>query len=488
VARTSTRLAVLLLAWSVAASGACAGPARPNVVVIIVDDLGWTDTGTYGSTFYETPAIDGLARDGARFTEFYTASPVCSPTRASVMTGQHPARVGITDWIGGSQKGPLLPAPYRPALPLEHVTIGEAFREAGYVTGYAGKWHLGTGNSMPAAQGFTETFAVNDAGQPTTYFFPYRRERPSPQDVPGLEDGAPGDYLTDRLTDEAIEFIEAHRSEPFFFVLSHYAVHTPLEAPEDLATKYATKSGNPSDVSEAAFEPEGPSFTKLRQDHPTYAAMIEAMDRSVGRVLATLDALDLTRTTIVVFVSDNGGLSTLTRRGPGTPTANVPLRAGKGWLYEGGIRAPLIVRGPGVAHAGRSITGPAVSMDLYPTLLELAGLPSRPDQHVDGTSLAAAFAGREPPAPDRALYWHFPHYHGSGNTPGGAVRAGDYKLIEWFEDGRAELYRLTDDLGERRNLAGEEPARLDELRLLLARWREEVGALMPAPNPDWPIR
>ncbi len=329
-------------------------PDRPNVVLMVADDLGWIDTGAYGSTFYETPAIDRLAREGARFTEFYTASPVCSPTRASIMTGQHPARVGITDWIGGAQRGRLLPAPYLSELPLEHVTVGEAFREAGYATGYAGKWHLGAGEFMPAGQGFGETYAVNGAGQPTSYFFPYRRERPAAQDVPGLDDGTAGDYLTDRITDKAIGFIERHRSVPFFFVLSHYAVHTPLEAPQAIVAKYAEKAGGPLDVSEAAFEAEGPSFTKLRQDHPTYAAMIEATDRSVGRILDTLGALDLTRSTIVVFVSDNGGLSTLTRRGPGTPTSNAPLRSGKGWLYEGGIRAPLIVRGPAVAGPGRS--------------------------------------------------------------------------------------------------------------------------------------
>lgn len=461
-----------------------AQPIRPNVVLILVDDLGWVDTGAYGSTFYETPAIDRLAREGVRFTEFYTASPVCSPTRASLMTGQHPARVGITDWIGGAQRGRLLPAPYLAELPLAHTTVGEAFEQAGYVTGYAGKWHLGTGAFMPERQGFTETIAVNDAGQPTTYFFPYRREQPRGQDVPGLEDGEPGDYLTDRLTDKAIDFIERHHAEPFLLVLAHYAVHTPLEAPDELVARYAAKAGGPLDVSESAFESEGPSFTKLRQDHATYAAMIESTDRSVGRILATLDALNLANDTIVVFVSDNGGLSTLTRRGPGTPTSNAPLRSGKGWLYEGGIRAPLIVRGPGVSDAGRAVAGPAVSMDLYPTLLELARLPLRADQHRDGRSLASMLRGGDADT-ERTLYWHFPHYHGSGNTPTGAIRAGRYKLIEWFEDGRTELYRLDEDLGERRNLAEVEPRRRDELLSQLRRWRTDVGAKMPTTNPDW---
>ena len=474
---------VLVLAAAASVRVGQAPRPRTNVLVILIDDLGWIDTGVYGSRFYQTPAIDRLAREGVRFTEFYTASPVCSPTRASLLTGKHPARVGITDWIGGSQVGLLRPPPNVDALPLAEVTVGEAFRNAGYVTGYTGKWHLGSDGHMPADQGFMETKAVNHAGQPSSYFPPYRRDKPSPQDVPDLTADPPDAYLTDRLTDVTLDFLHRHRHDAFFYVLSHYSVHTPLQAPEALVAKYRETSNGGPDVSDAGFETEGPSFTKQRQDHPTYAAMIDATDRSVGRVLDTLDALGLTERTLVVFLSDNGGLSTLPRRGPGTPTSNAPLRSGKGWLYEGGIRAPLIVRGPGVAGRGRAIAGAAMSTDLYPTLLELAGLPPLGAQHLDGVSLGPAIRdGR--PLPSRTLYWHFPHYHGSGNTPTGAIRDGSLKLHEWFEDGRVELYRLDDDPGERRNLAAADPATVTVLRSRLADWRREVGARMPTPNPS----
>lgn len=400
------------------------------------------------------------------------------------MTGKHPARVGITDWIGGADRRMLLPPPNQPYLPLEEVTIGEAFQHAGYVTGYAGKWHLGTDAYMPAGQGFAESIGVNDAGQPASFFFPYRRAEPAPQDVPDLEDGKEGDYLTDRLTDVAVEFMARHQAEPFFFVLSHYSVHTPIQAPDDITAKYREKAGGPPDTSDAGFEVEGDASTKLKQDHATYAAMVETTDRSVGRLLDQLEALGLADHTAVVFLSDNGGLSTLLRRGPGTPTSNVPLRAGKGWLYEGGIRAPLIVRWRGVASPGAVIAGAASSTDLYPTLLAMAGLPAMPGQHLDGQSLAPVLQGATP-AEDRAMFWHFPHYHGSGNTPTGAVRQGPYKLIEWFEDGRRELYRLDQDLSERTNLAESEPERVQALHDLLRQWRTDVGARMPSANPDW---
>ena len=473
---------VPVLAVSAAGLGEQSQPPRTNVLVILIDDLGWIDTGAYGSRFYETPAIDRLAREGVRFTEFYAASPVCSPTRASLMTGKHPARLGITDWIGGNQAGLLRPPANVEQLPLAELSVGEAFRNAGYVTGYTGKWHLGSDGFMPADQGFMETRAVNRAGQPSSYFPPYGREKPSPQDVPDLAADPPGAYLTDRLTDVTLDFLDRHRGDAFFYVLSHYSVHTPLQAPEALVAKYREKSNGGPETSSEAFEVEGPSFTKLRQDHPTYAAMIEATDRSVARVLDKLDALGIAERTLVVFLSDNGGLSTLPRRGAGTPTSNVPLRSGKGWLYEGGIRAPLVVRGPGVTGRGRAIPGAAMSTDLYPTLLDLAGLPALGAQHLDGVSLAPAIRGGRL-LPSGTLYWHFPHYHGSGNTPTGAIRDGVFKLHEWFEDGRVELYRLDDDPGERRNLAAIDPAGVTVLRSKLAEWRKDVGAKMPAHFP-----
>jgi arylsulfatase A-like enzyme len=462
-----------------------AADERLNIVFFIIDDLGWKDTGVYGSTFYETPNIDRLTILGARFTQFYTASPVCSPTRASIMTGKHPARLGITNWIGGEQKGRLLQADYLRQLPLDEVTLGEAFREAGYVTGYIGKWHLGAEGFLPDSQGFDTAIAVNHAGQPGSYFYPYENDNWPITNVPGLEDGAPGEYLTDRLTDKALAFLDEHADEPLFLVFSHYAVHTPLQSKEGLTQKYETKAAALPEIQGPAMRPEGTrAQTKQRQDHAVYAGMIESTDESVGRVLDKLEQLGLDSRTAVVFVSDNGGLSTLVKGRTSMPTSNVPLRSGKGWLYEGGIRAPLIIRWPGVMVGSRAIEQPATSMDLYPTLLEMAGIPAKPEQHVDGISLAPALEGWDG-TEHEALFWHFPHYHGSGNVPSGAVRVGDYKLIEWYEDGRIELYDLAADLGETEDLAAAMPEVAEELRLRLSEWRERVGAGMPSPNPDW---
>lgn len=471
--------AAALLAAVLAAGCAPWSIEAPNVVLIVVDDLGWVDTGVYGSSFYETPQIDRLAAEGARFEQFYTASPVCSPTRASLMTGRHPARLQLTDWIGGEQAGLLQPAEYQRQLPLDEVTFGETFRDAGYATGYIGKWHLGREGFLPAEQGFDTSFAVNLAGQPGSYFPPYENPDWPITDVPDLGEPTGEDlgeeYLTGRLTDAAVEFIETHRQESFLLVLSHYAVHTPLQAPEPAVRRYEAKAAALGPDGDGNYRPERESSTKLRQDHPTYAAMIEAVDDSVGRVIEALADRDLDDRTIVVFVSDNGGLSTLTRRGFNQATSNEPLRAGKGWLYEGGIRAPLLIRAPGVS-AG-TVAAPALSTDLYPTLLDLAGLQSQPEQHLDGGSLVGVMAGR--PAPERSLTWHFPHYHGSGNRPGGAIRDGDLKLIEWFEDGAVELYDLAVDPGERLDLAAERPADVGRLVGQLGAWRLQIDANMP---------
>jgi arylsulfatase A-like enzyme len=477
---TCLTLAIVASVWG------CNRPAadRPNFVFFLIDDLGWTDTGVYRSTFYETPNIDRLAREGARFTQFYSASPVCSPTRASIMTGKDPARLHITNWIGGEGSGMLLQAEYLRQLPLEEITLGEAFKEAGYATGYIGKWHLGAEGFLPPDQGFDFAFAVNHAGQPGSYFYPYKNENWPLTNVPDLEDGEGGDYLTDRLTDAALEFIEARRDTTFFLVFSHYAVHTPLQSKVELTAKYESKAQSLAATDAPAFLPEGANATtKQRQDHAVYAGMIESTDRSVGRVLAVLDSLDLAARTVVVFVSDNGGLSTLRRR-RGIPTANLPLRAGKGWLYEGGLRVPLIVKWPGGVEGGHVVDQPAITMDLYPTLLEIAGLPLRPDQHRDGLSLVPLLLRTG--APDREqLFFHFPHYHGSGNMPSGAARVGDYKLLEWFEDGKIELYDLSADIGESRDLTSQMPELAGGLHEILEEWRRSVGARMPAPNPDW---
>ena len=460
-------------------------PTTPNVVVILIDDLGWIDTGVYGSAFYETPHIDRLAAGGMRFSQFYTASPVCSPTRASLMAGKHPARLHLTNWIGGEQKGPLLQAEYIRQLPLEETTFGEAFREAGYATGYIGKWHLGREGFMPNDQGFDFIKTVNYAGQPGSYFPPYENPNFTLTNVPDLEGDPEGSYLTDRLTDVAVEFLETHRDSAFLLVLSHYAVHTPLQSKDTLTTKYEAKAEALPPSDEPAFLPEGTlGTTKQHQDHAVYAGMIESTDESVGRVLDTLDQLGLADNTVVVFVSDNGGLSTLSGDRTWAPTSNRPLRAGKGLLYEGGIRAPLIVRWAGVTAPGSLSDTPTTSMDLYPTLLEIAGLPLRPDQHRDGLSLTPLLAGQDD-LPRDTLYWHFPHYHGSGNRPTGAIRAGHFKLIVWFEDDRLELYNLHDDLGETKDLAADMPEKASELQAAFHAWRQAVDARMPTPNPAW---
>lgn len=460
-------------------------PAPKNVILLLIDDLGWADTGVYGSIFYETPHIDRLAAQGARFTQFYAASSVCSPTRASLMTGKHPARLNLTNWIGGEQQGPLLQAPYERALPLEEITLGEAFREGGYATAYFGKWHLGVEGYMPEDQGFDHTGAVNYAGQPGSYYPPYKHDRFALSNVPDL-DGDSGDaYLTDRLTDLALSYVESHRDSAFFVVLSHYAVHTPLESKDGYQRKYEAKAQQLPPVPGPAFRPEGVlGITRQRQDHAAYAGMIESVDESVGRILSTLDSLQLTDDTIVVLVSDNGGLSTLSGQRDWAPTSNLPLRAGKGLLYEGGIRIPLVIKDPATITAGQVVGAPAMTTDLYPTLLALAGLPQRADQHRDGVNLAPLMNTNQD-APPRALHWHFPHYHGSGNRPTGAVRRGDYKLIEWFEDGRMELYDLASDLGESTDLADQLPQEVAALRKTLEDWRKAVDARMPTSNPDW---
>jgi arylsulfatase A-like enzyme len=437
---------------------------RPNIVLILADDLGYMDIGANNpKTFYETPNIDGLAAGGMRFTAGYAACPVCSPTRASIMTGKYPPRTGVTDFIGGNRAGRLLPAPNQDHLALEEVTIAERLRAAGYATFFAGKWHLGTGAYSPDAQGFGP--GLTGSGQ---FYYPAGAEStPSPQDDP---------KTTDRIANEAVRFIEAHRDRPFFAYLPFLAVHTPIRARQDLVAKYERKRASaPPD----AWGQERERQVRLVQNHAVYAAMLEQMDTAIGRVLAALDRAGLAGRTVVVFTSDNGGLST----SEGHPTSNVPLRAGKGWPYEGGIRTAWIVRAPGVTKPGSMCETPVVTTDLYPTLLELAGLPLDPTQHRDGVSLVLLLKGGE--LGRGPLFWHYPHYGNQGGAPCGAVRLGDWKLIEWYEDGRRELFNLHEDPGEAHDLAAEDPARVKELHARLAAWRADIGAVMPTPNPDF---
>jgi len=430
--------------------------------------MGFKDLGCYGSDFYETPNIDRLARQGMRFTDAYAACPVCSPTRASILTGKYPARLNLTEWIGGSQK----PTKYLEYMPLKEFTVAEALKEAGYATCSTGKWHLGHTPYFPEHQGFDVNIGGNRYGLPPSYFCPFASKRDPNRkvDVPCSK----GDYLTDRLTDEAIEFIRQNKDKPFFVYLSHYAVHNPQQAKEKIIEKYKRKHKRMFKGDIKRFEVEDGIRYRCIQDDPVYAAMVESVDESVGRVLCTLDELNLSDNTIVFFMSDNGGLST----SEGSPTSNLPLKAGKGFLYEGGIREPMIVKWPGVVEAGRLCSEPVTSTDFYPTILQMASVPLRPEQHIDGLSLAGLLKGGEKLKRD-ALYWHYPHYSNQGGRPSGAIRSGDYKLIEHFEDNRIELYNLREDIGETNNLSNDLEDKAKVLSDKLNKWREEVEARMP---------
>jgi arylsulfatase A-like enzyme len=452
----------------------------PNFVFFLIDDLGWKDLGSYGSTFHLTPNIDELAASGVRFTQAYAASPVCSPTRASILTGRHPARLDITDWIGGSQRGDLLPAEYVDHLPPEEVTLAEVLRAQGYATGYFGKWHLGDQPHYPESQGFDLNVGGTAAGQPASYFYPYKAEegRNPFWDVPGLDGGEEGEYLTDRLTDEALEFLEGNREGPFLLYLAHYAVHTPIQSKDPLTERYAARADSLPEHEGPRFETEhGRAQTRLVQDDPAYAGMVQSVDESVGRVLSRLDDLGLTDNTVVIFMSDNGGLSTVAGERTG-PTTIAPLRAGKGWLYEGGIRTPMIIRWPGRVAPGSVRDDPVQSTDFFPTMMEMAGVAANPAGPLDGVSLVPVLTDSGDLERD-ALFWHFPHYHGSGNRPSGAIRRGRWKLVEWFEDGTYELYELGTDPEEKVNLSVAEPDRAQDLLARLHSWREEIGANMP---------
>ena len=452
---------------------------KPNIVFFLADDLGQRDLACYGSTFYETPNLDRLAKDGARFTDAYAACPVCSPTRASLLTGLWPQRTGITDYIGAptqpeqwKRNTKLLPAPYTDRLALDAPTLAKAMKAAGYATFFAGKWHLGPKGWWPENQGFDVNMGGIDKGGPyggKKYFSPYGNPR--------LNDGPDGEHLPDRLAAETAKFIEANKDRPFFAYYSFYDVHTPLMAREDLRKMYEEKRTRLGLTEK--WGREGERDVRLIQEHAVYAAMVEAMDLAVGKVLAKLDELGLRENTLVIFTSDNGGLST----SEGWPTSNLPLRGGKGWMYEGGIREPLLVRWPAVVKAGSVIGMPVSSPDIFPTLLEAAGAKPQPGQTLDGASLLPLFKGGTLHA--RALFWHYPHYGNQGGAPSAAVRRGDWKLIEWQEDNRAELFNLAQDIGEQTDVAAMEPQRVAQLRAELHAWQKQVGAKFPIPNPAY---
>jgi len=449
---------------------------QPNVVFFLVDDLGQRDLACYGSSFYETPNLDRLAKEGALFSDAYAACPVCSPSRAAIITGKYPQRTGITDYIGAAdtpdkwkRNTPLLPAPFADRLALEEVTIAEALKSQGYATMFAGKWHLGPEGFWPEQQGFDVNKGGIDRGGPyggKKYFSPY--------DNPRLPDGPDGEHLPDRLATEVCDFMASKKDQPFLAYFPFYSVHTPLMARPDLQKKYEEKHARLK--LEPKFAEEGKSRVRTVQEHVVYAAMVEAMDQAVGKVLNKLDELGLRDDTIVIFTSDNGGLSTA----EGWPTSNLPLRGGKGWMYEGGIRVPLVMRWPGVSKPGSVIDTPVSGIDFMPTLQAASGAPRAES---DGTDLAPVMKGSS--LPERPLFWHYPHYGNQGGSPSAAIRKGNWKLIEWFGTNHTELYDLSKDHGDQSNLAGSQPEQVAALRSELHAWQKEVGALFPTPNPTY---
>ena len=448
---------------------------KPNIVLILVDDLGWIDTGCYGSKYYETPNIDKLAADGMRFTNAYAACAVCSPTRAAVMTGRYPARLGVTDWIrsrfqggkipenkknpteyvGGKNKKLLCP-PNALWMELEEITIAEALKPAGYTSCHIGKWHLGADDWYPDRQGFDFNIGGCDFGQPPNYFDPYFRKGQGA--IPTLEPHRKGEYLTDREADEAVKFIHNHKDKPFFLYMAHYTVHTPIQAKKDLIEKYKAKP-------------------PTNQKNPTYAAMVESLDDAVGRICSALDELDLAENTIIFFTSDNGGLL--------GPTNNAPLRSGKGFPYEGGIREPLIVRWPKVVKPGTVSNEPVTSVDYFPTICQAAGVPLPNDRDIDGVSLLGHLKSNGTRELNRhALYWHFPHYRGK-IVPYSIIREGSWKLIKRYEGKPFELFNLKSDLSEENDLSKIYPTKTRQLDAKLRRWLRLTGAKLPKPNPNY---
>jgi arylsulfatase A-like enzyme len=453
-------------------------PAKQtNFVFFLVDDLGWADLGCFGSTFHETPNIDRLAESGMKFVSAYAACPVCSPTRASIMTGRHPVRVDITDWIPGMRREEDSNPKFahvddRENLALSETTIAESLKENGYQTFFAGKWHLGSKGHLPTDQGFDFNVGGFERGSPPGGYYSLWKN-------PFLPNRKKDEYLTERLTEESISFLKSRKQEqPFLLYLSYYNVHTPIQPYRKKIDHFREKAKSSfDDQVEPIAEHDG--LSRPRQDNPDYASMVSAVDQSVGQILKQLEELGLTENTVVCFFSDNGGLCTLRKdRKRLAPTCNAPLRSGKGWLYEGGIRSPMIIRAPGVATPGSECSLPVCSTDFFPTMLDLAGLPLQPETHSDGVSLVEQLKGKI--TSDRqTLYWHYPHYHGSTWTPGAAIRDGNWKLIEFYEHDEVELYFLRSDIGEKNNLAKSSPAKTRELREKLRAWQVEMKARMP---------
>ncbi len=455
-------------------------PEPPNIVFILTDDLGWADLGFSGSSYYDTPHLNRLASQSMAFTRGYAASRVCSPSRASIMTGQFTARHGITDWIGAhtgtdwrklGRHDKLLPAEYRHALSHEATTLPEALKKEGYKTFFAGKWHLGSEGSYPEDHGFDINVGGLEKGSPPGGFF-------APFNNPKLEDREPGENLTMRLARETAEFIKSHKDSTFFAFLSFYAVHAPLQTTKEKWQKYRAKAEGQG-IAESGFTMERNLPIRQVQDNPVYAGLVESVDDAVGLVLKTLEEFGLEDNTIVVFTSDNGGVAS----GDAYATSNLPLRGGKGYQWEGGIREPYLIKVPALDIQGQQCDVPVTGADFYPTLLDLAGLELRPQEHKDGVSLLPLLQGGE--IAGRTLYWHYPHYGNQGGDPSSIIQEGGWKLIYYWEDGHSELYKLEADIGEENNLAQEEPETALRLEKQLLEWLAGLHAEVPVPDPEY---
>ncbi len=442
----------------------------PNFLFLLVDDMGWSDLGVYGSDFHETPRIDAFSETAMRFTNAYAASPVCSPTRASIMTGKYPAKLRMTVWREAAKNPPLnrqvIPPVTADSLPHEELTVAEVLSQAGYVTAHVGKWHLGTAEYYPQTQGFDYNIGGTLWGAPQTFFYPYSGSRPFAglRYVPHLEGGREGEYLTDRLTTEAIQILRKESAKPWFLHLAYHTVHTPIEGKPGIAARYQAKIRDGT-----------------RHRNPHLAAMVHSLDENVGRLLDTLDELGRADDTVVILTSDNGGF--VNKYEGMQVTDNSPLRSGKGSLYEGGVRVPAMIRWPGVTVPGSVADTPISSVDYYRTILSIAGLAGDKDYNrtVDGINLTPILRDPEVETDRAALFFHYPHYYAT-TSPVSSVRAGDWKLLRYYEDASVELYNLANDIGEQRNLASERPEMATALLNRLEAWWERMGAQHPSPR------
>lgn len=447
---------------------------RPNVVFILADDLGLHDLSITGSSYYETPNIDQIGKTGTVFTSGYATSRVCSPSRASIMTGKFTARHGITDWIGAASgagwrdqghNNQLLPAEYLHNLPKQDTTLAEAMKAAGYTTFFAGKWHLGSEGSWPEDHGFDINVGGWDSGSPRGGYF-------SPWINPNLPNETKGENLSMRLARETAHFIQNNKDRPFLAYLSFYAVHGPIQTTEGKWRKYRDKAQTRG-IADHGYEMERRLPIRVEQDNPIYGGLVEQMDDAVGLVLQKLEELGLDKNTIVLFTSDNGGVAS----GDAFSTSNLPLRGGKGYQWEGGIREPYFIKIPWLENTPKTIGEPVTGADFYPTILDLANIPLKPGQHIDGMSLLPLLKGGT--VEERPLYWHYPHYGNQGGDPSSIIREGFWKLIHYWEDGHDELYNLEQDPGEKNDVAHDYPEKLSALSNKLMKFLNEVGAKLP---------